>query len=318
MPDLKPAVEAAALAGFLAGLILLLLATPWGTPSTRRWSAGWILGVGLGFLAGCYYLDPSFHFPWADQAEGKDRFLLLIMPLAMIFELFSGLWPGPKIFTWLMRLVLALGVGRLLLHGTVYLDILPGMEKAEWSTSQKWVYLGCLGLCLWVMWLSLELFTARSKSQTTPLILVLTSLAAGVTLMLSGYLNGGLLGLTLAGALAGAWFVSVFRSKPTRCEGQVGMGLIGVQGLLLLGVFFASLNWVYGLLLFLGPIVVWIPEWPRIGKAPLYIRDLARIALVTAVLSAVVWQAKKDFEVDSKTPSSPGEPSLKDYEDFGK
>src|SRR5438132_1928950 len=145
--DLMPPTGIAAA---LAGLIFLLFGWPWRSPKPTRTAVGAVLGVSVGFFAGCWWLGVRPQWP---PLEDQDRFLLILFPAVMVVELVAALLfeirtksePRMKhglnternplssvahwvlsLSVWLLRLVIAVLASRILLHNSSYITDLSG------------------------------------------------------------------------------------------------------------------------------------------------------------------------------------------------
>src|SRR5438874_5981834 len=101
MPDPIVILEAMAAAAFLAAAVLLLLAWPWRTPRPGRAAVGSLLGVGLGFIVGCWLLGWRPHWP---LREDQDRLLLILLPAVLWVELIAVFSERFRWLIWLPRL----------------------------------------------------------------------------------------------------------------------------------------------------------------------------------------------------------------------
>jgi hypothetical protein len=313
MPDPILILWALGAAAGVAALALLRLGWPWRAPHPESTSAGWVLGVGAGFYLGCRLLGLWPHWP---PGEDQDRFLALVLPSALAVELIAPcVWSW---LAWLLRLVVAAGAARVLLHNTIYLTDLAGPGTQEWSPDQAWLILGGLGAALAAVWAALVGLAARAPGRSVPAALVLACGASALAVMLSGYSTGGQLGLPLAAALAGAAVASLVLSGPPRAEGALGVGTVGLFGLLVIGRFFGQLTTTHAALLFAAPLLAWLPELPYVCRLGPRLRGAARVALVAVPLAVAVAQAQQKFAEESRTSPAANEPSLEDYMDFGK
>src|SRR5438445_556558 len=126
---------------------------------------------------------------------------------------------------------------------------------------------------------------------------------AGVTLMLSSYATGGQLGLPLAAVLAGAAMVTLASAGLRGTGSWVGPAVVGLFSLLLIGHFFGELTATHAAVLFAAPLLAWLPELPYARRALPWLKELARIVLVAALVAAVAFQAFRVFQEESKDSS---------------
>jgi len=309
MPDPVAILWAMAAAGVVTALTVLACSRLREGAATR-WS--WPLAVGLGFLAGAARL--GFH-PRSLLATDQERLLLVVVPLTVVVESWLALRPQSPARAGLLRGVVALASGPLLLLGSVYLTGGAG----GWSGWERLISLMALGILILIPWLSLTRLQQRQAGPAIGMGLAATSLAAGITTMLSGYASAGQLALPLAAALATAALASRTATSP-EMPGAVGVGWICLAGILVVGSFFGSLTTLHGLLLGATPLLCWLVAYRPLSTWQIWPRRLLLVALVLLPLGAVVWQAQARFVAHSGSPL-PGAgpaPSMQDYLDFGR
>jgi hypothetical protein len=313
MPDKMLLLGAAGLSAVTAAAVLLLCAWSWRTPHPARAAAGSVLGVGLGFFAGCWLLLRRLP-PWP-PGEDQDRWLYILWPAVVVVELAAAIPRLPHWLAWLLRAVVAAGAARVLLDNTTYLADLPGGQR-DWTPAQAWLILGGLAAALLALWALLALLTRRTRGRAVPLTVAVSCAGAAVAVMLSSYATGGQLGMPLAGALTGAMLASLVlpaADAQPAVHGALGLGVVGLFALLIMGCFSGELSPGLAALLFFGPLVGWATE------APPRFRGLVRVALVALPVALALALAQQKFEADSKTDASGSqEPTAQDYNDFGK
>jgi hypothetical protein len=290
MPDL-PLTGAAVLASAVAAALPLLLAAWARRPLLLR--LGWVLGMGAGVYAGCAVLALRPRWP---APEDRDRFLVVLLPLTLAVEIVAAIAPRPRWPARLLRLCVAAAATPILLFNSVYLVDLSGPHSAEWPPALAAVILGLLGAALAAVWALLALLRTRTSDRTAPAVLALATLAAGVTVMLSGYFSGGLMGLPMAAALAGATLASFAAPAESSARGGLGVGVVGLFTVLAIGRFFGSLPTGPGLCLLLAPLLAWLPEAPGLRKLRPGLRAAARLLVVAVPLALVVADAKMRFD----------------------
>jgi hypothetical protein len=296
MPDVKVLLEAAFTAGGLAAVILLTLALPWKAPRSKFVATGGALGVGIGFFIGSLVVGLDLH---RLPGEATDRLFIILLPAAIAAEIIAALVSQRRWLACIPRAIVALPAGWILLHGSVYLT-------SSWSPREKWLYLGSMAGGLLVSWLLLDRLVARSPSRTIPLALALTTAAAGITIMLSGYSTGGQLGVPLTGGLAALAISTLLISGPIECRGAIGVGIVMLFGLLALGRFFGDLTTLHAVLLFVAPLLAWTSELLIIKKLRSWQRGAIQLLVVAALLSIVVIRAQRQFAADSQQNSQQG------------
>jgi hypothetical protein len=316
MPDPVLMLDAAAAAALAAAALLVLLGGA-GRSRPALAALGGVLGVGAGYALGAWVLGLRPRWPLAEGAEDKDRFLALVLPATLAVEVVAAFPRVPRWLAWALRLAVAAGAAPALLYGSVYLTDPPGGTR-EWTTTQAWLILGGLAAALGLAWALLAAPARRPPGRTAPLALALASGAAAATVMLSGSLSEGLLGIPLAGALAGVGVASLLLPGSRAPGGAVGFGVVGLFSLLLAGRLFAELTTVNAVLLFAAPLLCWAPELPYVGRLPAWLRGAVGVSLVLLVAVFVTSQAQQKFVEESRTSPASNEPTLQDYEQFGR
>src|SRR5947209_7239320 len=174
MLDSTLIVASLAAAAVTAAAVLLLGGWPWRRPHPARTSLGGVLGVALGFLAGCWWLGTTT-LQWPPR-EDQDRLLLVLLPAVIGVELAAAPLGRLGRLVWLPRLIVAAVAARVLLHGTVYLMDPPDTET--WTSTRAWLILGGLAAALAGAWAALALRARRSPGRSVPLSLALACAAA--------------------------------------------------------------------------------------------------------------------------------------------
>ena len=307
MPDPVAILWAMAAAGAVAAVVLLA-----GSRLRDGSATGGPLAVGLGFVAGAWML--GFH-PRNLLATDQERLLLVVVPLAVAVESWLTRVSLSPAAAALLRGSMALAAGPLLLLGSVYLTGGAG----GWSGWERLIYLSALGMLILIPWLALTRLQQLEPSPAIGMALAATSLAAGMTTMLSGYASAGQLALPLAAALATAALATRTATSPGM-PGAVGVGWICLAGLLVIGRFFGSLTTLHGLLLGATPLLCWLAAYGPLSAWNIWPRRLLLVALILLPLGTVVWQALGSFVAHSGSPL-PGAgpaPSMQDYLNFGR
>ncbi len=272
----------------------------WRSPTPWRSSACWSWAVGAGVLAASGVADQWPHWP---ALEDRARFLTIVVPLCMAVETVAASLRSTRA-AWLLRLALAAAVTPTLLYNTVYLADLSGPGSAEWSNVQAIAILAGLATLLAMIWLMLHRLQLRTSTATVQWILVLDSLAAAVTVMLSGYYRAGQLGLILAAALAGATLASHFGKPHASTSGSLGMSVVGIFSVVVIGRYFGALSSSLAVCLLVAPLLAWTFELPRLRTLPPKWRTAGRLACVAIPLAVVVAVAYGEFVAATRARSN--------------
>jgi MFS family permease len=280
---------------------------------TARMAIGGAIGVGIGFVAGAWLLGQLPNWP---PAEDRDRFFAILLPAAVLVECFCAVLRVGSRLRGCARLILSAAAVPILLYRSTYLAELAGPGSRDWTNSELILWLMSLAVVLAFVWFAAVHLLGTDSGRILPFALALAAGGAGVTIMLSGYLTGGELGLPLAGAIGGS-AVAALGLRMLRCNaGAVGVGVVGLFGVLVMGRFFGKLTTVHGSILLAAPLLVCVSELlPRRISAQWLRRMLAAVVVVIPI-AFVVAQAREKFVQDSASKSEPGEPSDDDYSEY--
>lgn len=253
-----------------------------------------VAAIGLGLAAGCYAMDLRWHWP---PVNGLDRLLTIVAPAALLVEMLSSLRKTPRWGAWTLRLGLAAMTPRILLHGSVYLSGSAG----AWPLWQMVLTLAACGGVLAAVWVLLVALFERSSGVSISIVLGMTTLCAGLTVMMAGYLNGGAFAFPLVAALvttsAATCLASPLLPAPQSPAG-VGFGVVSLFGLVFVGRFFGELSTVCALTLLLTPLLCWASELHLLRSRKPWLIGSVRIVLVAIPLAIVLVVAKREFDLE--------------------
>lgn len=313
MPDQALLLRAMGVAAVLAAAGLLIGGWPWRAPKPVRVAIGWAVGVGIAFVAGNLVIDPKMRWLKVD----RDRLLEVLVPATVLVECIAAFPKVPRWLAWALRAIIAFGAARVVLDNSVYIADLSGPDSREWNETETLLKLAGLGTVLLGVWAALACLVHRAPGRSVPLALAVCSGAASVTIMYSESLTAGQGGLPLASALIGATAASLLLPAAQCSHGSVGMGVVALFGVLAGAHFFAGLTLEHAAMLFLAPLLCWLPELPRVRKLWPSLRGVLRVAVVALPLALAVWQAKRTFDVNSQAPGAAEAKEMRDaYENF--
>lgn len=276
---------------------MFVLAMSWlRRPPNSTWlNSACVLAIGLGCAVGCHLLAVRWTWP---PAKALDRFLMIVVPMALSIEMVAGIQGIPRWVAWFLRASLAAAIPRVLLHGSVYLS---GADN-QWTSWEARAALVVCGLLLAGTWGLLLLLSRRSEGISIPLALGLTTQGAGLTVMLAGYLKGGAMAFPLAATIVAtaisAKLITMRSGAPARLSSAaiIGIGMIGLFGVLLIGRFFGRLSTGCALSLLLIPLLCWMTEVPFLRRRKPWLVGSLRLVLVAISLMIVLAVAKRDFD----------------------
>ncbi len=311
MPDPIEMATAMGLA-MLAAAVAVAAAAWWDRrrQGGRPWvDVGWIVGIGAGYYLGSALM--GIRPEWRMRTD-MDRLLGLVMPAVILVEGLGAVPRVPRWLIWALRMSVAALGARVLLHGSVYL---AGPAASAWTPIQAWSILGGIAAAEAAVWAVLAALARREAGAPLPIALAITIGAAGLTVMLSGYLSGGQSGLPLAATLAGGAIVALIRPGRARSEAPIGLAVVGLASVLVLGRFFGELRADHAILLLAAPLLAAVPDLPRVRRLPGWGRGTLRVLLVGLVAGGVLADAARRFIASDRPSAAPGvgEPSLEDY-----
>lgn len=271
-----------------------------------------VIAVVAGLIAG--YRVLQFEWVWP-PANAINRFLTIILPAAVIVELISGLAPVPAnpearclkgagLFSILvvgLRAGLFASIGRVLLHNSVYLKVFSGVD-ATWSGWQLSVLLTVSAGLLMVMWLLLSRLEKRDGSGSVTASLALSIMTAGLAIMLSGYIKGGVAGFPIAASLMGVAMSNsivrpgVFVANRQLLPSSIGPGITALFSLLWVGSFFGQLPTVDAMTIFVAPSLCWVSELTLFRRMKSRRKAVLRLIAVAIPLTIQLLNAKRAFD----------------------
>jgi hypothetical protein len=329
MPDPMLFLKAAAIAGAIAAVLMLLGGLPWKSPRQSLVGVAGVVGVAIGFYVGCWWLGASLRWPSKPDPNSmielplisvdQDRLLLIVVPAVALVEIVASFLGRFRAIAWAPRLIIAGLTARVILHNGKYIKDFDGPGSAVWNSTQMYEILAGLGLALAAEWAALVLLARRPGGRSVPLAVGLACAAGGMTMMLSGNLTDGQMGIPLSAAVIGATIATVAFGK-SDVTGVVGLGIVTLFGLLVAGLFFSDLTVTNAALVFASPLLCWVPELLPVARRlkPGY-RGTIRVALCMAPIVIALALAVQEFKkASSETSASSDEPTAADYENFGK
>jgi len=295
MPDPLLYFKSMCVAATVSAIVVLAVVGSTRPVSKARLNFACVVGIGFGLLAGENALSMRLVWP---PMNGLDRFLTIVIPATLAVELIAGFRSVPDWVARFLRIGLASMIPRILLHGSVYLS---GSTK-DWT---PWELVTLLAVCVALLagvWSLLSWLSRRSPGASIPLALCLTSLCTSVTMMMAGYIKGGIAGFALVATLMATTIVSMSIMKragaPLKLDAPaiLGIGVVGLFGLLIIGRFFGRLSTSCALVLLLTPLLCWASETPLLRQRKPWVVGSIRLMRVAIPLVVVLAMAKRDFD----------------------
>ncbi len=297
MPDPLLYVQAMVSAACVSALCLLAMVAKRRTAGEAWLNSACVPGIGLGLAVGYYVL--SLHLAWP-PANSLDRFLMIVLPVALGIELLAGFPCVPSWGAWCLRIGLAATMPRILLHSSVYLS---GYDS-DWPVWRTNAAMAVCAALLMGVWALLALLSKRSPGVSISFALCLTIQCAGLTVMMAGYIKGGAAALPLVATLMATTITARLIAKRSVAVANCctlaipGIGVVGLFGLLFIGCFFGRLSTGTALTMLLAPLLCWLTEIPLLRhRQPWQVGSL-RLVLVAVPLAVVLGLAKRDFDRD--------------------
>jgi hypothetical protein len=316
MPDPIRILEALLISSVTTGTILIVFVRPWRAPPRVRSRISGVFGAGAGIYAGCWWLGVSPNWP---PREDQDRLLFILFPALIVVETAVAFAERPRWLMALPRLAIAVIAAPIVLYGSIYISDLRGPGTREWTLVQTVLIFGGLATIVAAIWAAVWLLAERSSSRSVPFVLAIVCAGTSVTVMLSGYASGGLIGLSLSAALFGALIASLVLTGTPEINGLVGVGVVGLFALVMVGRFFGQLTTVNAALLFCAPLLCWLAELPFVRRGGTVLHGMVRVILPAIPVAVALILAQQQFVVDSvRTGPDANESTAEDYLGFGK
>ncbi len=300
------ATVASAIISAIVVLVIAMLGRGWEYTTQIASALAFVFGVGVG----CWLLNWQIVFP---PATGLDRLFIVVLPVVLAVELIASAGVVPTTVRQTMRILLAVMIPRVLLHGSVYIS---GADDG-WTLSRLLLTLGISSVLLVVVWATLSPLASRAVGASTSLAIGLALIGCGMTVMMAGYIKGGVAAMPIAATLFGTTIAMLPRA---RCGGgsatagmrmAVEMGVVALFSLLFVGHFFGRLSAISAVTILLAPLLCWVTEVPILRQENPWRIGVLRLAVVSIPLVAVLYFAKGDFDrkmapllVDNATASN--------------
>jgi len=323
-------LKAAAIAGAIAAVLVLLGGLPWKSPRSMLVRLSQVLGVAIAFYVGCWFLGFALRWPTSADpnasivlpvvSSNQDRLLLLIVPALVLVEIVAAVLGRFRAVAWLPRLAIAALAARVILHNGKYIKDWDGPGSATWSPDQIKMYLGGMGALLAVVWASLAVMAKREAGKwSVPTALAVMCAGGGMNVIFYGDLTDGRIGIPISAALIGLVAAIFLLSGKTDVTGVIGLGIVILYSILLSGLFFSELRILNAALIFAAPLLGLPVELPFASRLKPTFRGHLRIVLIAAPVFVAVVLGFMQHQKDAvATSADSNEPTAEDYMNFGK
>jgi hypothetical protein len=278
---------AAAGSGFVLSMLVRYLVAPVSSTAARvLWMIAWLIGAAVGF----WIMQTIPHVP---PYSALDRWLVFGVPLVVLAALAAPRHGKTRAWRRAFPLVCTALLPLVLLYQSVYLN-------SGFTTIKTWLWLGGGAFAFASLDLSTEVLMRRVHCWSVPFSLGASLLAIGTMILLAGYIRGGVTTFAWCGGLYGLMVALLLGTS--KCDvGEIGIvaARVAVMSLLAwiaIGYCFGELTWFRAIASSSVPVLLWIPELWGFRKMHAWQRDGLRCLIVGALLFALVWAAKCDFD----------------------
>ncbi len=264
--------------------------------ASQTWlNSATVLAIALGLAVGYELLDLHWVFP---PKNALDRFLVIILPVAIIIELITACNKSPRWLNWLLRLSLAASLPRILLHQSIYM----GGPFSNWTTLHSIALLVVTALLMAGVWVLLAWLSERANGVSLSIAMILPIQSTGITVMMAGYIKGGAAAIPLVASLLftalSCCFIVARSNKSIKYQmpALLNISVVGLFSLLMIGHFFGELSASTALIILLAPQLCWVTELPQLRRQKPWVIGAIRIVIVLLPLVIILVQAKQTFD----------------------
>ncbi len=244
------------------------------------------LGVAAAYFTGHWAQGEHGNWPHFPPLEATDWIALVLLPTGVCIALFSASRRTASL-SWALRVLAALAVAPLVL--------MPYWRVDDVTLTQAVATLDGPAALVLIVWLCTATLARRQPSAAVPVVMTLVATATGMTILLSSWATLGMLGLSLAAALAGVSVVGLLWRGRHGAAGVVDVSVIMLAGMLISAVYFAQLTILHAVLLGAAPLLAWAGMLPGVRNWRPWKRVLLQTTLVAIPLVIVIAQAAVAF-----------------------
>ncbi len=247
------------LAVALAVAVWLLVDQPWRLPSHIRGNLAYVAAVFAGFFgATVAHWAVKHAWPWPPR-ESAHFLLMVIVPGALVVQIIAA-WPRvPQWLAWLLRGLLIAATPPVLLQA---------LMRHQWSAGVAVAICAGLAAGIALVWVMLAWLAQGNPGRGPWLGMLITTAGAGVTLMSSGSITLGEMGLTLAAAVFGSALAGLANRGPQTFATGLPFAFLILASLLIEGRFYASMGTLPGVVLAVAPLTGWVACIPALRRRP--------------------------------------------------
>jgi len=273
-------------AAFASGVCVVVLNRYRPRRMVVRGDALCLCSVLAGAILGHAVLDLWPHWP---PANALDRFLVIGLPATVMLLLCNGSLRESYSVHILVYTLFALGLVRLLLHRSIYLQGNAAATVALVAGSASLLIL--VNRLLMRQWL-------RTRRASIPFALAATLFAAGLLVAMAGYIKGGTVALPWSAAVAGTTIAACWIGARGDLQGVAGLAVVLLFGVLFIGRYFGAITTGSALILMVTPLSCWVTELPGIRDSTPWQKQCVYLSIVAVTIVVVLLMAKQTFDRD--------------------
>jgi hypothetical protein len=285
------------------GVSMLVLLTPFAfhrltgrirTPNKHFESIQTLGSIAVGIAVGCHVLQ----FPWTwPPANAIERFLELLVPGTLIIHLAAALSSHTTAKSRLLRQLPSLAC----LYGSIYLSapVTIAGRSLPSAIVAPFIIVTCTAALMAAVHVT-QTLTERTSPLVTGLLITLTLPAAGIAIMLAGYIKGGSAALPLAGSLLATIVGLQFITHKSHRHAIDEIAMLALFGLLMIGHFYGRISLLQAAGLLGSPLLAAGAPLPKKVRSSGIDAPRFRLLLLALLLSAQLSIAGWEFFVRMK------------------
>jgi hypothetical protein len=259
------------------------------------------LGGTMAVVAGGY-LRPLY-----DQSGGSfgnmlariepPGWMLVLLVVGVVLVVAREAPRVPAVFVWMARVVIAFGIGPLLL--------MPWLRYHWDSTGEKLAWLGGIGVVMLLTWLGTRIAAGRELGRQSLLLTSLSTAAVAVAAALSGSLFMGTFAGAIALAMGMTWIGWHLTARYLRA-GVLDLAVILLMALVIYAKFYLdeTFSYLQAALILATPMTAAVPRLKPLQIRHSILNAIVSLLLATALLASVVGIAVGGFIDRTNSESS--------------
>ena len=293
------------LLGPIVGAVAFVLITqPWRARSTASVTIAWPVALACGLATGVLlHLAGKRVLPWP-PSDALQWTVMAVLPAVTLVEVLGAIPRFPRWVAWGLRVGAYAAIPAVLLQSYI---------EHQWTREQAIAWLAGLGatavlgrVVLHLIVKPAELSRGAWDGRVAWIALVIASGMAGVTVMSSGSVIGGQLGLSVGVTLGAVWLASLFCRDSGIVSAGAGVAWAMLACVLINGRFFAELSVSHAVLLTLAPFAMVVTRLPWIRHRKAWVTGLIVAVLATAIAGSAAIPAMRAAMAATSEEDDPG------------